>query len=61
MWIMPGLGAFKTAFAEAGWVAASEAGRACPAGDVLDGGFEKILRLKSEERGEDSEKQEKGR
>jgi hypothetical protein len=61
MWIVPGLGAFETAFAKAAWVATDEAGRACPTGKVLDGGFEKIGRPESEEGGNDRQEQEQRR
>lgn len=59
--IVPGLGAFETAFAEATWVAAHEARRACPARQILDGGVKKINRLESAERGSDRQEQEQRR
>ena len=47
MRIVPGLGAFETAFTETAGITAGETGRACTARDILDGGFEEINRPES--------------
>lgn len=59
MGIVPGLGTFETAFAEATWVTADEAGRTCAAGKVLNGGFEKVERSERKKGGNNCEEQEK--
>ena len=51
MGIVPGLGTFETAFEEAAWVPADEAGRTCPAGKGFNRGFEKVARPQRENAG----------